>query len=216
MGGLRQCTKNVGDLVKPTALLSGLREHLPQRAPEPECAVAHGQDRGAHPAPGAVAEQVRPGLGGLPVPVGERDEFLAAISADTDYDQQAQLVLFQANVDVDAVDPQVDVVHTRQIPVGEGALLGFPGLGQLRDHRCREPGRAAQELAQRGHEVPGREPVQVQQRQHLGDLRGLAAPGGQDRRGEPSTLAGVGVDAAVVDPRCGHLHGPSAGEHLAR
>jgi hypothetical protein len=57
--------------------------------------------------------------------------------------------------------------------------------------------------------------VQGQQRQHLIDLRGLAAPGRQDRRGEPLTLAGVGVDALVVDPRRAHLHRPRRGEHLA-
>ena len=43
--------------------------------------------------------------------------------------------------------------------------------------------------------------MQVQQRQHLGDLRGLACPGRQDRRGEPAALACVRVGAAVVDPR---------------
>jgi hypothetical protein len=56
--------------------------------------------------------------------------------------------------------------------------------------------------------------VQVQQRQHFIDLRGLAAPGRQDRRGEPLTLAGVGIDALVVDPRRAHLHCPRRGEHL--
>ena len=47
--------------------------------------------------------------------------------------------------------------------------------------------------------------MQVQQRQDLGDLRGLAAPGRHDRRGEPLPLAGVRVGALVVDPRDGHL-----------
>jgi hypothetical protein len=37
----------------------------------------------------------------------------------------------------------------------------------------------ARELAQRGHEVPARQPVQVQQRQHLRHLRGLARHGGK-------------------------------------
>ncbi len=53
-------TENVRDLVEPTALLSGLREHLAQRTPEPERAIAHGQHRGAHPAACAVTQQVRP------------------------------------------------------------------------------------------------------------------------------------------------------------
>jgi hypothetical protein len=124
-------------------------------------------------------------------------------------------VLLKADVDVDAVDPQVDVVHPGQITVGEGALLGLPGLGQLGDHRRRQPGRRAEELPQRGHEVARGQAVQVQQRQHLGDLRGLPAPRRQDRRGEPLTLAGCGVDALVVDPGHGHLDRARAGQDLA-
>jgi len=37
----------------------------------------------------------------------------------------------------------------------------------------------AQELPERRHEVPARQPVQVQQRQHLTDLRRLASHGGK-------------------------------------
>jgi len=48
-----------------------------------------------------------------------------------------------------------------------------------------------------------------------GSLRPGAAPGGQDRRGEPGPLAGLRVGAAVVDPRRGHLHRAGAGEDLA-
>ena len=110
--------------------------------------------------------------------------------AHPDHHQQAQPMLLQAHVDVDPVRPQVHVVHLRQVPGGEGTLLGDPGLGQLRDHRGGQPRRGAEELAQRGHKVPRREPVQIQQRQHLGELRSLAAPRRQDRRGEPGPLTG--------------------------
>src|SRR6266536_3405072 len=55
VGGLGQRGEHVADLVEPAALLPGGGEHLPQRRPEPQRAVAGGQDRGAHPAPGAVA-----------------------------------------------------------------------------------------------------------------------------------------------------------------
>jgi hypothetical protein len=83
-------------------------------------------------------------------------------------------VLLQPDVHVDPVGPQVHVVHAGQVPGGEGPLLRLPGLGQPGDHRRRQPGRGARELAQRGHEVPAGQAVQAQQRQHLGDLRGLA------------------------------------------
>jgi hypothetical protein len=52
------------------------------------------------------------------------------------------------------------------------------------------------------------------QRKRLGNLRGLAAPGRQDRRGEPPALAGVRIDAAIVDPRRNHLHRSGAGQDL--
>jgi hypothetical protein len=123
-------------------------------------------------------------------------------------------VLLQADVDVDPIRPEVDVVHIGQIPGSEAALLGLPGLGQLGDHRCGQAGGGAEELAQSRHEIPGRQSVQVEQRQYLGDLRCLATPGRQNRRGEPRPLAGVGVDAAVVDPRRSNLDRSSAGEHL--
>jgi len=56
------------------------------------------EHRGAHAAARAVAEQVRPRLGRLAVPVGQGDELLAAIGADPDHHQQAQLVLGQPDV----------------------------------------------------------------------------------------------------------------------
>ena len=58
--------------------LPGLGEHLPQRAPELQRAVPDREHRGAHSAAGAVAQQVGPGFGGLPVAVGEGDELFAA------------------------------------------------------------------------------------------------------------------------------------------
>jgi hypothetical protein len=101
-------------------------------------------------------------------------------------------VLLEADVEVDPVRPQVHIVHIGQVTLAERVLLGLPGLGQLGHHRRRQPLGRAEELTERGHEVPGRQTVQVQQRQHLGDLRGLARPRRQDRRGEPLTLARVG------------------------
>ena len=74
----------------------------------------------------------------------------------------------------------------------------------------------AEELPESWHEVPGRQTVQVEQRQHLADLRGLARPRRQDRRAEPHPLARGRVGALVVDPRRGHLHRPGAGQHRPR
>ncbi len=57
--------------------------------------------------------------------------------------------------------------------------------------------------------------MQLQQWQHLVDLRGLADPGRQDRRAEPLALPGVGVNPSVVDPRRDHLHRSRASQDPA-
>ena len=65
--------------------------------------------------------------------MGEGDELFAAVGTDPDHDQQAEFVFLQPDVHVDVVRPQVDVVHPRQVPGGEGTLLGLPVLGELGD-----------------------------------------------------------------------------------
>jgi hypothetical protein len=61
------------------------------------------------------------GLRRLPVAIGEGDEFLAPVGADADQHQQAQLVLFQPDVHMDPIGPQVDIAHGRQVPGRERA-----------------------------------------------------------------------------------------------
>lgn len=56
--------------------------------------------------------------------------------------------------------------------------------------------------------------MQIQQRQHLADLRRAAAPGWQDRRGKPLTLNAFRIHTAVVDPRRGHGHRAGGGHDL--
>ncbi len=57
--------------------------------------------------------------------------------------------------------------------------------------------------------------MQVEQRQYFGDLRGLAAPRGQDLGGEPLALTGGLVHAPVVHPGRGDLDGTCRGHHGA-
>jgi len=124
-------------------------------------------------------------------------------------------VLLQTDVDVNAVSPHIDVVHARQIPLREQALLVLPLLTQPGDRGGRQPSAGAEELLQRGHEIATREPMQVEQRQHLADLRAAAAPRRQDRRGEPLALTGF-IDAHVVDPRRADLDRSRRGAYGAR
>ena len=123
--------------MEPAALLTGLREHLAQRAPKPERAVADGQHRGPHAAAFGVTQQIRPRAGRLAVAVGERDQFLAAVGAYSDQHQQTQLGLLEADLDVDPVSPEVHVIHAGQVPLPERVGLGRPGLGEPGDRRGR-------------------------------------------------------------------------------
>jgi hypothetical protein len=89
----RSTATTLTDLVKPTLLFPGSGEDLTQRTPEPQRAVCDRHHRSTHPTPSAVPQQIGPGLGRLPVAIGQRDQLLAAIRADTDHHQKTQLVL---------------------------------------------------------------------------------------------------------------------------
>jgi hypothetical protein len=76
--------------MEPAALLTGVGEDVTQRSPKPQRTVTDRQHRRAHAAPFAIAQQIRPRFGGLPVPVGERDQLFAAVGAHPDQHQQTQ------------------------------------------------------------------------------------------------------------------------------
>jgi hypothetical protein len=87
----------------------------------------------------------------------------------------------------------------------KGFPFGLPLLAQPGDHRGRQPRRRAQQLGQRWDEVGAGQPVQVQKRQHRGDLRAAPDPPGQDHALELLPLPGRRVDSPVVHPRTHHL-----------
>jgi hypothetical protein len=137
----------------------------------------------------AFAQQVGPGDGGLAVVIVHGDQLFRAVRADAHQHQHARLRLPQACAQVDDVGPDVDVVAGGQIALAERLVVGLPLLGEAGDPRRRQPGRRPQELLECGHEVARRQAVEIEQGQHLADLRGLAAPRRQDRGGEPLALA---------------------------
>src|SRR6266571_9213894 len=102
--------KNVGDLVHPATLLAGLGVHLALRGPEARRAVADSHHRCTHPAALEAAQDLGPRLLGLAVPVADRDEFLAPVSANPDQNQAAEAVLLEPDVEVHPVGPHVHVV----------------------------------------------------------------------------------------------------------
>ena len=105
---------------------------------------------------------------------------------------------------MDAVGPQVHVVHTRQVPLGERLLLGLPGLGQLRDRRGGQALGVPRNCPSAGTKSPDESPCRYSSGSTSLDLRGLARPRRQDRRREPLPLTGFRVDTLVVDPRRVH------------
>jgi len=98
----------------PAPLLAGLGEHLADRGPEPQGTVADREHRRGHATALTAAEQIERRLGRFAVPVVKRDEFLGAVRADPDHHQQAHFVLLQPDLEVDPVDPAVDVVGPGQ------------------------------------------------------------------------------------------------------
>ncbi len=162
-----------------------------------------------------VPEQRRPGVGGLPVAVRDRDELLLAVEAHTDDHETAQPFLLEANVEVDPVSPEVHVVPVRQVAGHEGAVLVLPGRGEPGDHRSRQPSRRTEEPLEGRDEVACRQSVQVQQRQDLGDLRRPPTPRRDDDGLELGLFTGRLVDTTVVHPRCFDLDRSGHGLDLA-
>jgi hypothetical protein len=62
-------------------------------------------------------------------------------------------------------------------------------------------------LLQRRYEVLAEQPMQVQQRQHLGHLRALTDYGGLAER-NLALVDGL-IDSPVIHPRCGYLQRPA-------
>lgn len=57
---LRQGVDDIGCFMNQAPLVTGLGKDLREGSPEAERAVTDGQDRGAHPVPGGIAQQVGP------------------------------------------------------------------------------------------------------------------------------------------------------------
>ena len=133
-----QRVEHVGGLVEPVALVAGLGPHVAHRGPEPERPVTDREDRRAHAASFQVAQQIRPALLRLAIAVADRDQLLGAIEAHAHHDQHTEPVLGEADVEVDAIDPDVDEVAIGERLVHERPLLVLPLGREPGDHRRRQ------------------------------------------------------------------------------
>jgi len=67
------------------------------------------------------------------VAVLDGDELLLALGGGAQQNKDALTILFQADVQVDAIGPDVDVFFARQVALGPSGLLVLPGLGEPAD-----------------------------------------------------------------------------------
>ena len=132
--------------MNPAALFARAGEHLAQRLPEAQGAVAHGEHRGAHPPPGGIAQQVGPRLSGLPVAGVHGYQLLAPVGAHAHEHQDARLRLLQAHLEVHTVGPHVDEVGPGQVANLERLVVIDPLGREPGDGGSREPGGRAEEL----------------------------------------------------------------------
>ena len=73
-----------------------------------------------------VAEQFRPAIGGLPLPVSHGHQLLGAVGAHPDDHQTAQRGLLQPHPEVDPVRPHVHVIPLGEVTLAEGLVVGLP------------------------------------------------------------------------------------------
>ena len=114
-------------------------------------------------------------------PILERDELLRPVGPHPNHHQGAEPVVFEPDVEVDAVDPHIHVVPVGQVALPERPVVRLPHGGQARDVGGTEAGRVvAEQHRQRLTEVARRQSTQIQDRQHLGHL-GRSAHVGRGR-----------------------------------
>ena len=183
------------------ALLARRPVDLAQSFPETERPVAGGRlGRNRQAAALEVEQHFAPGLGALPVAVGDRQQLLAAPLVGADDDQDTLFVVLHPGLEIDPVGPEIEIA---------------PDILQARDRRGREPWRVRPQKSGQGlGEVARRDALQVEPGQELLDRLGPPEVGRQDRRGE-TDLAGLSRTPAVAHPGAAHRDRPDAGLNLA-
>jgi hypothetical protein len=147
--------------------------------------------------------------------VGEADEFLLAFRCGTDDDQDALGLVFEPRLQVDAIDPEIDIALGREIAPLPVFVLIRPNLFEAGNGRRRKPRCIlADERRQHLLEVASRDALEVEDREQ--NLEALGAPrvGRQDRRAEPDTLTARNL--TVTDARLSDGDRTNAGHDFAR
>src|SRR3954454_18914150 len=129
----------------------------PSRAPEtaPQCRDSSGDSGGTtrrlagsgslrsggpwQPAPPEVEQQLPPGLHALAHAIGQANKLLLALRGGADDHEKALGVRFKTGLDMDAINPDVDVAFGREIALGPPGMLVRPGLPEAGDTRRGQP-----------------------------------------------------------------------------
>jgi site-specific DNA recombinase len=187
------------DGVDPAPLGPGRGPDLDDRSPEAQRPVADRQRGLDRQATGpAVQEQPLPRLLALAVAVGHGDQLLLALGGRPHQDEDALAVLLQADVEMHAVGPDVDVPLALERSLAPGVVFALPGRLEPGDRGRREARGLRPEQGREGlGEVAGADALEVEPGDQLVEAPGPLQIRRQDRRGEVLPLAGR---PAVVDP----------------
>jgi site-specific DNA recombinase len=198
------------DGMHPAPLLLRRAPHLAHRLPEPQRPVPDRQGGfDLQPTGLAVQQELPPRLLALPVAVGHGDQLLLAVGGRPHQHQDALPAALQADVEVDAVGPDVDVMLARQRPLAPGLMVLLPGGLQPGDGRRRQVGGVGAEDRPEGlGEVAGADALQVEPGDQLLQAPGASQVGRQDGGRE---LLPPARRSTVVDPRLADLDLSQAG-----
>src|SRR5208283_6043978 len=133
---LWQLVEDIRRFVHPTTLRTRLRPHLIDRLPEAKRPVSNGElRRHRQTAPLEIEEEFLPRLRALADAVGKANEFLLAFGSGANDHEQTLRVVLEPSLDVDAIDPEVNILLGGQIAIKPAGVFVHPRLLQARDGR---------------------------------------------------------------------------------
>src|SRR6266403_1949017 len=86
-----------------------------------------------------VEEQLLPRSCALAHAVGEAEQLLLALRCGANNDQQALRIVFQPGLNMNAVDPEIDVAFGREVALAPAPVLFRPSLLETPYGRGRKP-----------------------------------------------------------------------------
>src|SRR6266404_7322367 len=106
-----------------------------------------------------VEEQLLPKSCALAHAVGEADQLLLALRCGANNDQQALRIVFQPGLNMNAVDPEIDVAFGREVALAPARVLFRPSLLETPYGRGRKP--AGVLAKQRNERLLSKSPVEI-------------------------------------------------------